>query len=114
MLYFCFEGMIHSLYYCIGPASSPTNLSLVCDSSSVVVSFQPPVYGAECVDYYTVTAISEERNVTCSPTSNELIYNCTLPNDTNVSDYTFTVYSVTSGVGTFYNGSTTSDCCKCY
>ena len=50
----------------VGPASSPTNLSLVCDSSSVVVSFQPPVYGAECVDYYTVTAISEGRNVTCA------------------------------------------------
>ena len=43
---------------------------------------------------YIVTAISEERNVTCSPTSNELIYSCSLPNDTNVSDYTFTVYSV--------------------
>ena len=78
-----------------------------------MVSFQPPVYGAECVDYYTVTAISEERNVTCSPTSSELIHNCSLPNDTNVSDYTFTVYSVTSGVdGTFYNGSIASDCCK--
>ena len=72
------------------------------------------MYGAECVDYYTVTAISEERNVTCSPTSNKLIHNCTLPNDTNVSDYTFTVYSVTGGVGIFYNGSTASDCCKWY
>ena len=37
---------------------SKLHLSLVCDSSSVVVSFQPPVYGAECVDYYIVTAIS--------------------------------------------------------
>ena len=24
------------------------------------------MYGAECVDYYTVTAISEGRNVTCA------------------------------------------------
>ena len=73
------------------------------------------MYGAKCVDYYIVTAISEERNVTCSPTSNELIHNCSLPNDTNVNDYIFTVYSVTSGVdGTFYNGSIASDCCKWY
>ena len=103
------------LCVCIGPASSPTNLSLVCDSSSVVVSFQPPVYGAECVDYYTVTAISEERNVTCSPTSNELIHNCSIPNDTNVNDYMFTAYSVTSRFNsTPFNGNTTSDCCKWY
>ena len=65
----------------------------MCKVCNVVVSFQSPVYGAEC-DYYIVTAISEENNVTCSPTSNELIYSCSLPNDTNVSDYTFTVYSV--------------------
>ena len=71
------------------------------------------MYGAECVDYYTVTAISEERNVTCSPTSNELIYNCSLPNDTNVNDYIFTAYSVTSGIdGILYNGSTAYDCSK--
>ena len=95
----------------VGPASPPTNLSLVCDSSSVVVSFQPPVYGAECVDYYTVTAISEERNVTCSPTSNGLIHNCILPMYTNVNNYTFTVYPVTSGVnGALYYGNTTLDC----
>ena len=95
----------------VGPALSPTNLSLVCDSSSVVVSFQPPVYGAECVDYYTVTAISDERNVTCSPTSKELIHKCILPIYTNVNNYTFTVYSVTGGAnGTLYYGNTSFDC----
>ena len=35
-----------SLGVIVGPAS-PTNLSLVCDCSSVVVSFQTPVYGRE-------------------------------------------------------------------
>ena len=97
-----------------GPASSPTNLSVVCDSSSAVVSFQPPVYGSECVDHYVVSAVSEERNVVrCDATSNDdLIYNCTLP-DSNVNDYNFTVYSVTNGIdGTTYNGSIATDCCE--
>ena len=99
------------LCVCIGPASSPTNLSLVYDSSSVVVSFQPPVYGAECVDYYIVTAISEERNVTCSPTTNKLMHKCILPIYTNVNNYTFTVYPVTGGVnGALYYGNTSFDC----
>ena len=93
-----------------GPASPPTNLSVVCDSSSAEVSFQPPVYGSECVDHYVVSAVSEERNVRCNATSNDLIYNCILP-DSNVNDYKFTVYSVTNGIdGTTYNGSIATDC----
>ena len=56
---------VYLLYNTLGNASSPTNLSVECSSSSAVVSFQPPVYGAECVDHYIVTAASEERNVTC-------------------------------------------------
>ena len=96
-----------------GPASSPTNLSVVCKSPSVVVRFQPPVYGAECVDYYIVTAISEESNVSCSPSSDEFTHNCSILPGTSVNDYNFTVYSVASGVnGALYYGSTASDCCK--
>ena len=97
----------------IGPASPPTDLSVVWDSSSAVVSFHPPVYGAECVDYYVVTAVSEERNVLCHSTSDELTHNCSIPPDSNVNDYNFTVYSVTGGIdGALYSGSTATDCCK--
>ena len=86
---------------------------MVCSSSSAVVSFHPPVYGAECVDYYVVTAVSEERNVLCNATSDELTHNCSIPPDINVNDYNFTVYSVTRGIdGALYNGSISSDCCK--
>ena len=96
----------------VGPESPSTSLSVVCDSSSAEVSFQPPVYGSECVDHYVVSTVSEERNVGCNATSNDLIYNCTLP-DSNVNDYNFTVYSVTNGIdGTTYNGSIATDCCE--
>ena len=72
------------------------------------------MYGAECVDYYIVTAVSEERNVSCDVTSDQFTHNCILP-DTSVNDYNFTVYSVTTGVdGAVYNGSTAIDCCKWY
>ena len=99
---------------CIGPASAPANVSVVYDSSSAVVSFQPPVYGTQCVDYYVITAVSEERNVTCHATSEPLTYNCSIPQGSNVNDYDFTVHSVTRGVnnGYLFNGSLTSDCCK--
>ena len=70
------------------------------------------MYGSECVDHYVVSAVSEERNVRCNATSNDLIYNCILP-DSNVNDYNFTVYSVTNGInGTTYNGSIATDCCE--
>ena len=101
-----------TLLYSIGSASPPTNLSMEYSSSFAVVSFQPPVYGAECVDHYIVTAASEERNVTCSPSTDQFIRNCSLPG-TNVNDYNFTVYGVTNGVnGVTYNGSVAYDCCK--
>ena len=96
-----------------GPVSPPTDLSVVCNSSSAVVSFHPLVYGAECVGYYIVTAVSEERNVPCHATSDELTHNCSIPPDSNVNDYNFTVYSVTRGIdGALYNGSTATDCSK--
>ena len=84
---------------------------MVSDSSSAVVSFHPPVYGTECVDYYVVTAVSEERNVPCHATSGELIHNCSIPPDSNVNDYNFTVYAVTRRVdGALYNGSIATGC----
>ena len=86
-------------------------MSVVCDSSSAEVSFQPPVYGSECVDHYVMSAVSEERNVRYDATSNDLIYNCILP-DSNVNDYKFTVHSVTND--TTYNGSIATDCCELY
>ena len=52
----------------IAPASPPTGLSVVWDPPSAVVSFQSPVYGGECVDHYVVTAVSEERSVSCVET----------------------------------------------
>ena len=96
-----------------GPASAPTDLSVVCDSSSAAVSFQSPVYGGECVDYYVVTAVSEEeeRNVSCNTTSGE--HECTLSLDGTPNDYKFTVHSVTVVNDSFlFTGENTSDCCK--
>ena len=101
--------------YTLGNASLPTNLSVECTASSAVVSFQPPVYGAECVDHYIVTAASEERNVTCVIPSNWTLntYTCNISDTTNVNDYNFTVYGVTNGVDdVIYFGNTTHDCCK--
>ena len=96
----------------LGPASSPTDLSVVCDSSSAVVSFQSPVYGGECVEYYVVTAVGSE-NITCDPTEDTFVQNCNIPSDRNVNSFNFTVYSVTTGVdGVAYDGGALTDCCK--
>ena len=98
----------------IGPASPPTSLSVVWDPPSAVVSFQSPVYGGECVDYYVVTAISEERNVSCNVTSDASERNCTFDlGDGNVNDFNFAVHGVTRVNDSFiYNGDTATDCCK--
>ena len=99
----------------VGPASAPTDLSVMCDSSSAVVSFQPPVHGGECVDYYVVTAVSE-RNIECHATrlSEPLIYSCSLPQENDVNEYNFTIHAVIRGINYshLYNGSVASDCCK--
>ena len=96
-----------------GPASSPTGLSVVWDSSSAVVSFQSPVYGGECVEYYVATAVSEERNVSCNVSSGEDSPNCSFSLEGNANDYLFSVYGVTRVNESYVlNGSTTSDCCK--
>ena len=101
----------NKIIYLAGNASPPTITSVMYRSPSALVSFQPPVYGAECVAYYTVTAISEERNVTCNVTSDEYVHNCSIP-DANVYDYLFTVYSVAEGIDTFYHGGIDMYCSK--
>ena len=83
---------------------------MVWDPPSAVVSFQSPVYGGECVDYYVVTALSEEENITCNSTSDKFMFNCTIPSDRSVYDFNFTAYSVTRG--DFINGGVATDCCK--
>ena len=96
-------------------ASPPTVSSVVWNSVSATVSFLPPVYGAQCVDYYVVTALSEDRNITCNSTSDDLIHDCNIPPDSTVNDYNFTVHSVTRGVdGALYNGSITTDYCSMF
>ena len=60
--------------------------------------------------YYTVTAISEERNVTCNVTSDELVHNCSIP-DASIDDFLFSVSSVTEGIdGTLNYGSVDTYC----
>ena len=60
--------------------------------------------------YYTVTAISEERNVTCNVTSDEYVHNCSIP-DASVDDFLFSVYSVTEGI-LYYGNTDTFNCSK--
>ena len=99
---------------CTGPASPPTSLSVVWDPPSAVVSFQSPVYGGECVDYYVVTAVSGERNASCIVTSDASENNCSIYlGDGNVNDYNFTVRGVTRVNDSFvYNGDIATDCRK--
>ena len=115
MILLFWDVHIYLLYNTLGNASPPTNLSVECSASSAVVSFQPPVYGAECVDHYIITAVSEERNITCVIPSNWTLntFTCNISDTTNVNDYNFTVYGVTNGVDdVIYIGNTTHDCCK--
>ena len=100
-----------------GPASAPTGLSVVWDPPSAVVSFQSPVYGGECVNYYVVTAVSEEelRNVSCDATSCGSEQNCSISFDgsANINDYNFTIYGVIRVNSSFiYNGDSITDCCE--
>ncbi|CAI8053492.1 hypothetical protein GBAR_LOCUS29246 [Geodia barretti] len=97
---------------CTGPASPPTSLSVVWDPPSAVVSFQSPVYGGECVDYYVVTAVSEERMEFCKVTSDASERNCSIDlGDGNVNDFNFTVHGVTRVNDSFvYNGDIATDC----
>jgi hypothetical protein len=109
------DGPIVSVDICVtGPASAPTDLSVVWDSSSAVVSFQPPEYGGECVDHYVVTATSEDGNVTCDA-ENLLTHKCNVAPGGNISFFNFIVYSVTVGAdGATYRGIMATDCCLPY
>ena len=81
----------------IAPALPPTGLSVVWDPPSAVVSFQSPVYGGECVDQYVVTAVREERSVSCVETMDRFTNVCPfLPDDSDINKYNFTVYAVTT------------------
>ena len=65
------------------------------------------------MEYYVVTAVSEEDTVHCVSTDSNATYSCLIPQDSNVNDYNFTAYAVTIGIdGTLYNGMNSSDCCK--
>ena len=93
-----------------GPASPPTALSLVCDSSSVELSFQSPVYGGECVEYYVVTAVSEEEEILYNATSGEDSHSCSISLQGNANDYNFSVHAVTHVNDSFvFIGNSTTD-----
>ena len=69
------------------------------------------------MDYYVVTAVSEEeeRNVSCDATSYELKHNCNITFDgsANINDYNFTIYGVTPVNSSYiYIGNSITDCCK--
>ena len=66
------------------------------------------------MDYYVVTAVSEERNALCNVTSDASERNCSIYlGDGNVNDFNFTVHGVTRVNDSFvYNGETATDCCK--
>ena len=72
-----------------------------CGVDSVAVSFQPPVYGAECVVNYTVLAVrSNEESVMCSlnsTTNSSYTYNCPIPD--SETGYYYTVTPVAYGLG---------------
>ena len=108
--------MVFSDFECsVGPASAPTALSVVWDPPSLVVSFQSPVYGGECVDYYVVTTVSEEeeKNVLCNTTSDRGFQGCTISLDSNANYWNFTAHAVTHVNDSFiYVGNTANDCCK--
>ena len=64
------------------------------------------------MDYYVVTAVSEEgeRNVSCDATSNE---NCSITLNGNPNDYNFSVYSITHVNDSLtFTGDSASDCGK--
>ena len=105
--------LLSVVYLIIAHASRPNDLSVVYDSSSsaVIVSFKPPVHGSKCVDYYVVSAISKEETIVCYATTDNHVYNCSIPSDRSVNSYNFSVYPVTSGADNItYNGDTANDC----
>ena len=67
------------------------------------------------MDYYVVTAVSEEeeRNVSCNATDNGVVQNCSISLKGDANDYNFTAFSVTGVNDSFsYSGSIATDCSK--
>ena len=67
------------------------------------------------MDYYVVTAVSEEeeRNVSCDVTNYGSEHNCNISTVENANNYNFTIYGVTCvNSSLIYNGDSTIDCCK--
>ena len=65
------------------------------------------------MDHYVVTAVSDERNVSCNITSYSREHSCSVSLDGNVNDYNFTMYGVTPVNDSFsYTGSISTDCRK--
>ena len=66
------------------------------------------------MDHYVVTAVREERSVSCVETMDRFTHVCQfLPDDSDVNKYNFTVHAVTRGVDDIlYNGNISTDCCK--
>ena len=67
------------------------------------------------MDYYIVTAVSEEeeRNVSCDAISYELKHSCSISLNGSANDYNFTIYGVTRVNSSFiYAGDIITDCHK--
>ena len=69
------------------------------------------------MDYYVVTAVSEEeeRNVSCDATSYGSDHSCSISFDgsANINDYNFTIYGVTPVNSSYtYIGDSITDCCE--
>ena len=66
------------------------------------------------MDYYVVTAVSEERNISCYTTSVAHQHTCSFSSlESNANEYSFTVYGVTRvNESHVYHGSTATDCCE--
>jgi titin len=76
--------------------SAPTGVTATAGSDSALVSWTAPTAtGGSAVSGYTVTAVGDSGNETCTSASTS----CTVPGLTNGTSYTFTV-TATNSVGT--------------
>ena len=67
------------------------------------------------MEYYVVTAVSEEeeRTVSCNYTSGEDSHSCSISLQGNANDYNFSVRAVTCVNDSFiFIGNSTTDCCE--
>ena len=63
------------------------------------------------MEYYVVTAVSGEQNLSCGYT--DFTYNCRIPPGKSVNEFNFTVYGIAQGInGVLYNGNSSTDCCE--